>query len=186
MDWSSWGHLFLKSLTCLSLCWQFSLWCGCIYPFVKSSLASASSISYFNANYILDIHQRLCHSWYWTVQTKCQYSFTLQIRLDQFTSGRSKTKKLPRPKSHNRQLRSPLYLNPFSIKQIIYRFFFLVLFLYLSKTDSKAATFHKSPRVPASCRAELITIVYNPIPGSHSGSFFYLPWKVKLTFFSSL
>lgn len=125
--------------------------------------------------------QRLCHFCSWTQKTKCQYNFTLQIRLDQFTSGSSKTKNSQSPKHRQTGLSSSVF------KHINIKTNYLLIFvlLHLGNTDFKAAAVHKSPRVLASCRAGLITIVYNPIPDRHCGSFFYLPWKVKLTFFSS-
>lgn len=63
MDWSKWRHLFLKSLTCFTLCWQ-------CFTVMRLHLSFCEELSYFSWKYQLlqcKLHpwhsQRLCHSW---------------------------------------------------------------------------------------------------------------------------
>lgn len=100
---------------------------------------------------------------------------TSHVRLasDQFT--------ILRLLQNHRQISSPQYLNLIVIKNIA-TYWFLLFFIWAKLT----ANHQPFTNLPVCKEAELITTVYNPITGSHSGSFFYLPWKVKLTFFSSL
>lgn len=74
---------------------------------------------------------------------------------------------------------------PVGLKQQIIIWFkcFTVL---RQETVLQAAWFDGSPCVPASCIAELMITVYNPSQTPIPAHFFYLPWRVKLTFFSSL
>lgn len=55
--------------------------------------------------------------------------------------------------------------------------FWCVAVFRLSKADFQSTTFHKSPSVPASGRAELMTTVYNPISDSHSVHFSIYPGR---------
>lgn len=170
MDWSKWRQLFLKSLTCFTLCWQCFTVIRCIYPFVKSSLTWAESISYSNANYILDT-QRLCLSWSVVDCSGQNFKFRHQISIrSDYVWRKWKIKKLPQPIWQTNDHFSTVF------KCILNKTNYLLtlVVLHISQTDFKEAKLHKSPCVEASGRAVLIT-VYNPIPDSYSGSFFYLP-----------
>lgn len=137
MDWSKWRHLFLWHV--LLSADSFLVWCGGIYPFVKSSLTSASSISYFDANCILDTHKHYVspgQRW-----TKCQYNFRCQISIRSVHKIKTPTSQ----KSQTDQFSTVFKFSPNKTNHILN---FVVL--YLRKTHYKPATFHKSPSVQGS------------------------------------